>query len=370
MAYYLDLFSPETYKAFSKSPRDISGFRRRQRNAAGRVKKGDKFICYVTRISRWIGILQVTSDLFEDSTPRFYSQNDPFVMRFKVQPTVWLPYERAIPIHDDKVWNTLSFTKEHDKRSTTWTGVVRVSLRELSEDDGKFLENMLLNQDKGDNSVLYPLSEDDNKKLRLTKVRTQDNVEVTVTIPEDTEEDELPLEEDTRKKESKKIQALIAEIGERMGLRIWIPKSDRSRVLDYWKPEENVLLEGLPLNYDETTIKTIEQIDVIWLKRRSIMRAFEVEHTTSIYSGILRMADLMALQPNIDIRAHIVAPIERKEKVLEEISRPVFTLLEKGPLSRSCTFISYDALRELANERHLEYMTDSVIDEYAEEAED
>jgi len=33
MAYYLDLFSPETYKAFSESPRDISGFRPRQRNA-------------------------------------------------------------------------------------------------------------------------------------------------------------------------------------------------------------------------------------------------------------------------------------------------------------------------------------------------
>ncbi len=82
------------------------------------------------------------------------------------------------------------------------------------------------------------------------------------------------------------------------------------------------------------------------------------------------MADLMALQPNIDIRAHIVAPTERKDKVLEEISRPVFTLLEKGPLSRSCSFISYDALNELADEKHLEHMTDSVIDEYTEEAED
>jgi hypothetical protein len=39
----------------------------------------------------------------------------------------------------------------------------------------------------------------------------------------------------------------------------------------------------------------IERIDVLWLKGRSIKRAFEVEHTTSIYSGILRMADLLAL---------------------------------------------------------------------------
>jgi len=57
-------------------------------------------------------------------------------------------------------------------------------------------------------------------------------------------------------------------------------------------------------------------------------KSFEVEHTTSIYSGILRMADLMALQPNLNIRAHIVAPFDRKDKVLQEISRPVFAFLE------------------------------------------
>jgi hypothetical protein len=34
MAYYLDLFSPETYEAFSKSNREISGFRARQEGMA------------------------------------------------------------------------------------------------------------------------------------------------------------------------------------------------------------------------------------------------------------------------------------------------------------------------------------------------
>ena len=111
------------------------------------------------------------------------------------------------------------------------------------------------------------------------------------------------------KAESKKMQALIASLGERMGLRIWVPKADRGRVMEFWKPADGTLLDILPLNYDETTIRTIEQIDVIWLHHRSIVRAFEVEHTTSVHSGILRMADLMALQPNIDIKAHIVAPI-------------------------------------------------------------
>ena len=36
-------------------------------------------------------------------------------------------------------------------------------------------------------------------------------------------------------------------------------------------------------------------------------RAFEIEHTTAIYSGLLRMADLLSLQPNMDINLHIVA---------------------------------------------------------------
>jgi hypothetical protein len=45
--------------------------------------------------------------------------------------------------------------------------------------------------------------------------------------------------------------------------------------------EDVALLDSLPLNYDETTIRTMEQIDVLWLRGRAIQRAFEVEHTTS-----------------------------------------------------------------------------------------
>ena len=85
---------------------------------------------------------------------------------------------------------------------------------------------------------------------------------------------------------------------------------------------DGILIEQLPRSYDSVTLKTIEQIDVLWLKRRSIVRAFEVEHTTSVYSGILRMADLLALQPNMAIKLHIVAPEERREKVFQEIRRP------------------------------------------------
>jgi hypothetical protein len=99
-------------------------------------------------------------------------------------------------------------------------------------------------------------------------------------------------------------------------------------------------------------------------------RAFEVEHTTAIYSGLLRMADLLALQPNMDIRLHIVAPEEKREKVLREIKRPVFSLLDRGPLYEHCSYLPYGAIQEIANIPQLEHMRDSIIDDYEEFAQD
>ncbi len=71
---------------------------------------------------------------------------------------------------------------------------------------------------------------------------------------------------------------------------------------------------------------------MLWLRNRRIVRAFEVEHTTAIYSGLLRMADLLAMQPQIQINLHIVAPDDKRERVMRHIKRPVFSLLEGGPL--------------------------------------
>ncbi len=364
MAYYLNLFSPETYEIFTKSTRDISGFRVRQQNAARRVAVGDKLVCYMTKLSRWVGVLEVMSECFRDDKPLYYETDDPFVIRFRVKTLAWLPKEKAIPIRDERVWRRLSFTRDYDPDYPYWTGKFRNSLNQLDEEDGRFLEGLILAQAKGGET--FPVDEREYQKLLAHRVRRLDKT-VTVSVPQDTEADRGTIPSEMR--ESIKVQALLADIGAKMGMRIWIPRSDRNNVLAEWKGDRELLLDELPLNYDETTLRTIEQIDVLWLKRRAIVRAFEVEHTTSIYSGILRMADLLALQPNMDIKLHIVAPGERRDKVFQEIRRPVFSLLEKGPLSEICTFLSYESVRELAQERHLAHLSDDVLDEYAEEAE-
>jgi len=196
---------------------------------------------------------------------------------------------------------------------------------------------------------------------------TDKSINVTIPTVEDDLDGEVEQLEEVR--ESMQIQALLAKIGTYMGFTIWLPKADRSRVLKAWTPAQGELIDTLPLGYDSGTIKTIEQIDVIWLKNRSIVRAFEVEHTTSVYSGLLRMADLVALQPNINIHLHIVAPVTKRDKVIQEIQRPVFSLLEGRALKEMCTYLSYDSVKDIGDLKHLTYLSDKVIEDYEEVAE-
>lgn len=92
-------------------------------------------------------------------------------------------------------------------------------------------------------------------------------------------------------------------------------------------------------------MKIISYIDVIWLQHQSIVAAFEVEHTTPVYSGLLRMADLLCMQPNLRIDWYLVAPENRFEKFANEVGRPTFCNL-RTPLHECCRFLPYGRLIE------------------------
>lgn len=314
-------------------------------------------------------VFEVLSDPFIDNTPIFAESEDPFNLRFKVKPLVWLPLVKGIPIHNDLIWQNLSFTKELHKESQKWTFMVFSSPRLWPKSDCQFIEKKLLEQYKL--QIDYPFNESDEKKIKSSKIRIGSKKEIVVSVPDN--EEEKNIIEETKEKEHRdsiKIQAKLSEIGEKLGFKIWLPNSDRARILELWKPTKNVLIDELPLVFDDTTLKTIKNIDVLWIKGRSIVRAFEVEDTTSIYSGILRMADLLSLQPMLDIKIHIVAPEIRRDAVFQQITRPVFAVMEKGPLSELCSFISYDSVMQISKEDKLKHMTDTIVDDFIEFAED
>jgi hypothetical protein len=107
--------------------------------------------------------------------------------------------------------------------------------------------------------------------------------------------------------------------------RVWIARNDRSKS---WKNEifDDLSMEALPpLGIGKSAEKTIKYIDVLWLSSdNQVEAAFEIECTTSIYSGLLRMVDLLTLSPNLKINLYIVVPELRVEQVKTELSRPAF----------------------------------------------
>jgi hypothetical protein len=160
---------------------------------------------------------------------------------------------------------------------------------------------------------------------------------------------ELPPQETISPKEASlhsKAQHLLIRLGLITKCSTWIASNDRNS--NYMgKDLAAVCLNTLPnIGLSDEALKRIKLIDVIWLRQNAPLCAFEVEVTTSIYSGLLRLSDLVSVVPAINIKLFIVAPNERKAKVLSELSRPTF---QKIGLSDYCRFISIEELETLVS---------------------
>lgn len=109
--------------------------------------------------------------------------------------------------------------------------------------------------------------------------------------------------------EHDEMQWLLLTLGSEMGLDVWVAKNDKNKEFKgkHFSDIPNMRAE-IPRQFDDKTNRTIELIDVLWLNENAIIAAFEIESTTSIYSGLLRMSDLVSMQPNLQIPLYIVAP--------------------------------------------------------------
>jgi hypothetical protein len=62
--YWIDLFTMETWQEFLSHGGDVSGFSEKRRATVQRIKPGDYLLCYLTRVSRWVGVLEVEGEPF------------------------------------------------------------------------------------------------------------------------------------------------------------------------------------------------------------------------------------------------------------------------------------------------------------------
>ena len=339
--YWLDLFTGTTWEEFKAHGGATSGFRERRRNMARKIKPGDYLLCYLTGLSRFIGILEVQSECFEDHTSIWKNADFPF--RFKVKIITDLTPKTAIPVQElkDKLSIFQNLTSPH-----AWTGFFRSSPAEFKQKDGEVIVQSI--QDAIANPVQREY--DEAKYNRRPKIFESSKIGA-VTVPEEEPEENgqkelFTSEEAGQESTHTEIQWLLLKLGSDLGLDVWVARNDRNRSYNNIPfTQIKRLRDELPRQFDEATNKTIEMIDVLWLQGDAIIAAFEVEHTTAIYSGLLRMSDLISMQPNLRINLYLVAPDDKYDKVFAQINRPTFNRL-KPSLPSMCKFIPYTKLQK------------------------
>jgi hypothetical protein len=348
MTYWLDLFTGTTWEEFRDYGAHVSGFRRRMHNAVERIKPGDILLCYLTGVMRWVGALEIQGRSRDKKT---IWQFDEFPERVSVKPLVLLAPENGVPMEELEA--KVDFYRSRADRPG-FNGFLRMSPNRFKRpSDGELILTLLRATEK--QPITRPV---DPKKLarkpfyKAESKRGKKTITTVVSVPgadEPSRTDSADLAEretaavSTRHTE---IQHALLMLGRDMGFELWVARNDRSKI---WSGTNLGSLPGmvnqLPTQFNEATNRTIELIDVLWLKGNSIVAAFEVESTTSVYSGLLRMSDLLALQPNLSINLFLVAPDDRRDKVESELMRPTFKLREK-PLASVCGFLGFELLTD------------------------
>ena len=122
------------------------------------------------------------------------------------------------------------------------------------------------------------------------------------------------------------IQAWLRDLGRALGFTVWIAANDHSRELPGGGLLSDGCIDSLPGPLENAPgSDAIRLIDVLWLEGERVAAAFEVEHTTSIYSGIIRLLDLALGAPGHATRGlFLVAPDNREDEVRAQLARPAF----------------------------------------------
>ncbi len=124
------------------------------------------------------------------------------------------------------------------------------------------------------------------------------------------------------------VQAWLRDLGLNLGFRVWIAANDRGRSHDGGRLGDGCV-ESLPEPLASGPgSEAVRLIDVLWLEpdTMQVSAAFEVEHTTSIYSGIVRLLDLALGSAADSARGlFLVAPDNREDDVRAQLARPAFS---------------------------------------------
>jgi DNA modification methylase len=126
-----------------------------------------------------------------------------------------------------------------------------------------------------------------------------------------------------RQSQHNEVLALLTEVGKSLGFKIWIGKKEQSGFADGLAGYKK-LSEYVNANLDSITNaenkKTIQGIDLLWIKSNRIVSSFEIEFSTSMTSALVRGSNIDSKVPK-----YLVIPEEREEQFRRKQKSPMFS---------------------------------------------
>lgn len=123
------------------------------------------------------------------------------------------------------------------------------------------------------------------------------------------------------------VQGWLRDLGLALGFDVHIAANDRARTYNGSRLAEGCLGSLPPALAGIAGADAVRLIDVLWIDRddRRVAAAFEVEHSTTIYSGIVRLLDLaLGGSEQLVHGLFLVAPDAREDDVRAQLARPAF----------------------------------------------
>jgi hypothetical protein len=134
-SYWLQVFNETTWREFLEAGGKVTGFRGARWGHVQKMKVGDILLCYLSRHSKWVGLLQLVSESYLDDSPIW--KEDVFPCRADVKLIASLDLDDAISIHRFRDELTIF-------RVPQWSMYVMASPSKWKFDDGKTVEAAIL----------------------------------------------------------------------------------------------------------------------------------------------------------------------------------------------------------------------------------
>lgn len=141
MAYWIVVGSEENMRIAEARGFDIFGFKSTRRTEASRIRPGDKLIFYLTKIMKFGGLAEVTSEYFEDHTQVFRSNKpgEDYPFRVNVRPIVILSPDQYLDVKE--IAPGMEVTKKWPPEH--WRLAFQGNLHEIPESDCKRIEGLM-----------------------------------------------------------------------------------------------------------------------------------------------------------------------------------------------------------------------------------